>query len=172
MMTITLAVMAGTYNLLRAHAHWAFVCLCEFFCIAIAVPVLCLSSIQMRPPVSHHFFLPSCDFRRRPHVLLRQLWCVTAWRFGCGVCAGTWGGGNSGKRVLRGNRSSNPVPHYQPTSPGPNSTTFIIPAEVFPTKYRSTCHGISAASGKAGAIVGAFGFGEIPGGLPAWWASD
>ncbi|KAF8873999.1 phosphate permease [Infundibulicybe gibba] len=36
---------------------------------------------------------------------------------------------------------------------GPNSTTFIIPGEVFPTRYRSTAHGISAASGKLGAIV-------------------
>jgi PHS family inorganic phosphate transporter-like MFS transporter len=41
---------------------------------------------------------------------------------------------------------------------GPNSTTFIVPAELFPARFRSTCHGISAASGKAGAIVGAFGF--------------
>uniref|UniRef100_A0A2N9EJV6 Major facilitator superfamily (MFS) profile domain-containing protein n=1 Tax=Fagus sylvatica TaxID=28930 RepID=A0A2N9EJV6_FAGSY len=41
---------------------------------------------------------------------------------------------------------------------GPNSTTFIVPAEIFPARLRSTCHGISAASGKAGAIVGAFGF--------------
>eukprot|EP00897_Mesotaenium_endlicherianum_P002717 jgi/Mesen1/2473/ME000158S01668 len=41
---------------------------------------------------------------------------------------------------------------------GPNSTTFIIPAELFPARLRSTCHGISAAAGKAGAIVGAFGF--------------
>ncbi|BBN03088.1 MFS transporter, PHS family, inorganic phosphate transporter [Marchantia polymorpha subsp. ruderalis] len=41
---------------------------------------------------------------------------------------------------------------------GPNSTTFIVPAELFPARLRSTCHGISAASGKAGAIVGAFGF--------------
>jgi PHS family inorganic phosphate transporter-like MFS transporter len=41
---------------------------------------------------------------------------------------------------------------------GPNVTTFIIPAELFPARLRSTCHGISAASGKAGAIVGAFGF--------------
>jgi len=30
---------------------------------------------------------------------------------------------------------------------------------LYPTKFRSTCHGISAASGKLGAIVGAFGFG-------------
>jgi PHS family inorganic phosphate transporter-like MFS transporter len=41
---------------------------------------------------------------------------------------------------------------------GPNATTFIIPAELFPARLRSTCHGISAAAGKAGAIVGAFGF--------------
>ena len=41
---------------------------------------------------------------------------------------------------------------------GPNSTTFIVPAEIFPARFRSTCHGISAAAGKAGAIVGAFGF--------------
>lgn len=41
---------------------------------------------------------------------------------------------------------------------GPNSTTFIVPAEIFPSRFRSTCHGISAAAGKAGAIIGAFGF--------------
>ncbi|XP_021839541.2 probable inorganic phosphate transporter 1-3 [Spinacia oleracea] len=41
---------------------------------------------------------------------------------------------------------------------GPNATTFVVPAEVFPARLRSTCHGISAATGKAGAIVGAFGF--------------
>ncbi|CAN6285651.1 unnamed protein product [Urochloa humidicola] len=41
---------------------------------------------------------------------------------------------------------------------GPNATTFIVPAEIYPARLRSTCHGISAAAGKAGAIVGAFGF--------------
>ena len=41
---------------------------------------------------------------------------------------------------------------------GPNATTFVVPAELFPTKWKSTGHGISAASGKAGAIIGAFGF--------------
>ncbi|KAJ0609838.1 putative ABC-type phosphate transporter [Helianthus annuus] len=41
---------------------------------------------------------------------------------------------------------------------GPNSTTFVVPAEIFPARLRSTCHGISAAAGKAGAIVGAYGF--------------
>lgn len=36
---------------------------------------------------------------------------------------------------------------------GPNSTTFIVPGECFPTRYRSTSHGISAASGKLGSII-------------------
>lgn len=40
---------------------------------------------------------------------------------------------------------------------GPNSTTFVLPAELFPTRLRSTCHALSAASGKAGAMIGAFG---------------
>ncbi|MED6225909.1 Low affinity inorganic phosphate transporter 8 [Stylosanthes scabra] len=39
---------------------------------------------------------------------------------------------------------------------GPNSTTFIVPAELFPARFRSTCHGLSAAAGKSGAIIGAF----------------
>ncbi|CAN0886337.1 Low affinity inorganic phosphate transporter 1 [Linum grandiflorum] len=41
---------------------------------------------------------------------------------------------------------------------GPNATTFVVPAEIFPARVRSTCHGISAAAGKVGAMVGAFGF--------------
>ncbi|KAL6847427.1 hypothetical protein ACP4OV_023280 [Aristida adscensionis] len=41
---------------------------------------------------------------------------------------------------------------------GPNTTTFIIPAEIFPARLRSTCHGISAAVGKIGAIIGVIGF--------------
>ncbi|KAF7354206.1 Phosphate permease [Mycena venus] len=36
---------------------------------------------------------------------------------------------------------------------GPNTTSFIIPGEIFPTRYRATAHGISAATGKLGAIV-------------------
>ncbi|KIW93958.1 phosphate:H+ symporter [Cladophialophora bantiana CBS 173.52] len=36
---------------------------------------------------------------------------------------------------------------------GPNSTTFIVPGECFPTRYRSTCHGLAAASGKIGAVL-------------------
>lgn len=40
------------------------------------------------------------------------------------------------------------------TNFGPNSTTFILPTEIFPTRLRSTCHGISGAVGKIGAVVG------------------
>uniref|UniRef100_A0A7S4DKH5 Major facilitator superfamily (MFS) profile domain-containing protein n=3 Tax=Lotharella globosa TaxID=91324 RepID=A0A7S4DKH5_9EUKA len=39
---------------------------------------------------------------------------------------------------------------------GPNITTFILPAEVYPPKVRSTMNGISAALGKVGAIIGTF----------------
>jgi hypothetical protein len=38
---------------------------------------------------------------------------------------------------------------------GPNTTTFVVPAEAFPTRAKATCHGLSAASGKIGAALGA-----------------
>ncbi|KAF1313349.1 Inorganic phosphate transporter, partial [Globisporangium splendens] len=41
---------------------------------------------------------------------------------------------------------------------GPNTSTFVMPTEMFPTPIRSTCHGFSAACGKAGAAIGSFGF--------------
>ncbi len=41
---------------------------------------------------------------------------------------------------------------------GPNMTTFIYPAELFPTDVRTTSHGISAGAGKLGAFAGAFLF--------------
>jgi len=44
---------------------------------------------------------------------------------------------------------------------GPNTTTFIIPGECFPTRYRSTAHGICAASGKLGAIIAQVGFSRL-----------
>jgi MFS transporter, PHS family, inorganic phosphate transporter len=36
---------------------------------------------------------------------------------------------------------------------GPNSTTYILPAELFPTRYRASCHGLSAGMGKLGSIL-------------------
>jgi MFS transporter, PHS family, inorganic phosphate transporter len=44
---------------------------------------------------------------------------------------------------------------------GPNATTFVIPGEVFPTRYRSTAHGISAAAGKLGAIISSAGLFQL-----------
>ncbi len=37
---------------------------------------------------------------------------------------------------------------------GPNLTTFVVPSELYPTRVRATLHGLSAALGKAGAVVG------------------
>ena len=44
---------------------------------------------------------------------------------------------------------------------GPGATTYIIPAELFPTTARATCHGLSAASGKVGAAIGSYAFGGM-----------
>ena len=42
------------------------------------------------------------------------------------------------------------------TNAGPNSTTFLIPTEAFPTLARASAHGISAAMGKLGATAGSY----------------
>jgi len=39
---------------------------------------------------------------------------------------------------------------------GPNTTTFVIPSEVFPVSVRTTGHGVAAGIGKLGAFVGVF----------------
>ncbi|KAH1304358.1 hypothetical protein KXX24_003584 [Aspergillus fumigatus] len=36
---------------------------------------------------------------------------------------------------------------------GPNTTTYMLPAELFPTRFRCTCHGIAAAFGKLGSVL-------------------
>ncbi len=41
---------------------------------------------------------------------------------------------------------------------GPNSTTFVYPAELFPVETRTTGHGIASAAGKLGAFIGVFLF--------------
>ncbi len=46
-------------------------------------------------------------------------------------------------------------------STGPNATTYILPAELFPTRYRGLCHGISAASGKLGSVIAQLFIGYI-----------
>jgi len=39
---------------------------------------------------------------------------------------------------------------------GPNTTTFVLPSELFPTGARTTAHGTSAGVAKAGACIGVF----------------
>jgi MFS transporter, PHS family, inorganic phosphate transporter len=39
---------------------------------------------------------------------------------------------------------------------GPNTTTFVYPAEIFPVRVRTTSHGIAAAAGKIGAFAGTY----------------
>ena len=39
---------------------------------------------------------------------------------------------------------------------GPNSTTFLVPAEIYPTRLRATGHGFAASAGKFGAALGVF----------------
>lgn len=43
---------------------------------------------------------------------------------------------------------------YFAANAGPNTTTYVMPTEVFPTKIRARCHGLSAAAGKLGALLG------------------
>jgi len=44
---------------------------------------------------------------------------------------------------------------------GPNISTYVLPASVFPTSVRGTFHGLSAACGKLGAVAGTFMFPPI-----------
>ncbi len=39
---------------------------------------------------------------------------------------------------------------------GPNTTTFVLPSELFPVSMRTTGHGIAAGIGKLGAFIGVF----------------
>jgi MFS transporter, PHS family, inorganic phosphate transporter len=41
---------------------------------------------------------------------------------------------------------------------GPNTTTFVMPAELYPVSMRATGHGISAGTAKLGAFIGVFLF--------------
>lgn len=45
---------------------------------------------------------------------------------------------------------------------GPNSTTFLVAAEVYPAQIRSTAHGLSAAVGKMGALTSTVLYNYIP----------
>ena len=46
---------------------------------------------------------------------------------------------------------------------GPNSTTYALPAEVFPSDVRAAGHGFAAGAGKLGATLGVFLFPIVQG---------
>lgn len=52
---------------------------------------------------------------------------------------------------------------------GPNSTTFLLPAEVFPVRMRAQGHGLAAACGKAGAAFGLLVFPTVQDDLGLGW---
>ena len=51
---------------------------------------------------------------------------------------------------------------------GPNTTTFVMPSQLFPESVRSTAHGASAACGKLGAVVGSEMFATLPLSTTLW----
>ena len=61
-----------------------------------------------------------------------------------------------GVLLLNNARLAPPLP-----PPGPNATTWLLPAETAPTEMRSMCHGFAAAVGKAGALVAGVVFNKV-----------
>ena len=55
---------------------------------------------------------------------------------------------------------------------GPNATTWLLPGEVFPTDIRATCHGVSAATGKVGALVAGIWFAYLTNAGKFWVAAS
>jgi Sugar (and other) transporter len=51
---------------------------------------------------------------------------------------------------------------------GPNATTFLLAAEVYPAPIRSTAHGVSAACGKLGALVPAIVYNYVSNQTKFW----
>ncbi|KAL3446967.1 major facilitator superfamily domain-containing protein [Aspergillus insuetus] len=65
--------------------------------------------------------------------------------------------GASFRPLARGHNSSALIVFYVLSQVffnfGPNTTTYIIPAEIFPTRFRCTSHGLAAACGKLGSVI-------------------
>ncbi|KAL2313827.1 putative metabolite transporter C2H8.02 [Schizosaccharomyces pombe] len=72
-----------------------------------------------------------------------------------GVLAGTW------ETISTGGRFACVALAQFFFNFGPNTTCFVIPAEVFPSRVRAFSHGICAACGKAGAILSALLFNKL-----------
>jgi PHS family inorganic phosphate transporter-like MFS transporter len=97
----------------------------------------------------------------RKTIQLLGFFFMTVFMFALAIPYHHWRGSVCGDRFCGGHHTAFLVLYaftFFFSNFGPNATTFIVPAEIFPARIRSTCHGISAAAGKAGAIIGALGF--------------
>ncbi|KAK2986538.1 hypothetical protein RJ640_012301 [Escallonia rubra] len=121
----------------------------EVYLIARAQTIIALCSTVP----GYWFTVAFIDIMGRFAIQLMGFFFMTVFMFGLALPYHHW--------TLRDNRMGFVVMYsftFFFANFGPNATTFVVPAEIFPARLRSTCHGISAASGKAGAIVGAYGF--------------
>ncbi len=130
-MTTILIILAAAYVQIKAASIWLFIVL------YVSAGPLCLHS-----PI----------FALR---LVRRAWCTGKLCAPPALPRPCWcGGGGSGARALLARRADRAARRgaaqaltFFFANFGPNATTFITPVELFTTKYRSTLHGISAASG-------------------------
>jgi len=107
------------------------------------------------------FTVAFVDHIGRKTIQLMGFFFMTVFMFALAIPYNHWRGTVCGSKLCGGNHTAFIVLYaltFFFSNFGPNATTFIVPAEIFPARIRSTCHGISAAAGKAGAIIGAFGF--------------
>ncbi|GLJ42650.1 hypothetical protein SUGI_0884130 [Cryptomeria japonica] len=129
----------------------------EVYKIARAQSIIALCSTVP----GYWFTVVLIDHIGRFTIQLIGFFFMTAFMFALAIPYDHWRGTKCGADFCGGNPTAFVVLYsftFFFANFGPNSTTFIVPAELFPARFRSTCHGISAASGKAGAIIGAFAF--------------
>lgn len=129
----------------------------EVYRIARAQSIIALASTVP----GYWFAVGFVDRMGRRTIQLMGFFFMTIFMFALAIPYNHWRGTKCGSDYCGGNPGAF-VTLYALTfffsNFGPNTTTFIVPAEIFPARIRSTCHGISAAAGKSGAIIGAFGF--------------
>ena len=130
-MTTILIILADAYVQIKAASIWLFIVL------YVSAGPLCLHSPVFALRLGRRAWCTGklCV----PQALPRPCWC------------GSGGGGARAALARRADRAARRGAAQALTfffaNFGPNATTFITPVELFTTKYRSTLHGISAASG-------------------------
>lgn len=95
-------------------------------------------------------FILTILFVRRIGQIRLQIIGFVGMTVGLGILAATGSNGAPGLVIL-GFVVFNLMLNF-----GPNATTYMIPAQLFPTRLRATGHGTAAAAGKVGAVIGTF----------------